>query len=130
MKVLRGLGLAGLAFLGAFALHIVGGASGQRWLFAIAVGLIYLFAAAFPVVALLFAGRVSRLERAIILNAGIVIGIALLGAALWAANGRSFAWWTTPAAIVGTFATSAIALRQTRRFRRPRSGSRELGRAA
>ncbi len=116
MGAVRGLGLAGLAFVGAFALHIVGGATDQRWLFAIAVALIYLTAAAFPVAALLLAGRVGALERTIILTAGIVIGAVLVGAALWAANGRSLAWWTAPAALVITFATSSLARRALRRF--------------
>ncbi|MFN0148467.1 MAG: hypothetical protein ACKVT1_18345 [Dehalococcoidia bacterium] len=99
MAVARGLTLAFGAFAAAFALHIVGGASDQRWLFALAVALIYVTAVAFPTIAMVCAGEVRAGGRRALLSLGGVAGIGLTGAALWAANGRSFAWWTLPAAL-------------------------------
>ena len=56
MKAAIGLTGAFGLFAAAFALHIVGGASGQRWLFAIAVALIYLTATGFAAISLAIAG--------------------------------------------------------------------------
>ena len=106
MAPLRGLLLASGAFAAAFALHIVGGATGQGWLFAVAVALIFALATGFPIVALLCAGRLTAGERNLVLNAGFVAGVALTAAALWAANGRAFAWWTFPAALLAVFGVS------------------------
>jgi hypothetical protein len=115
MASIRGLGLAGAAFLGAFALHIAGGATDQRWLFALAVALIYASAASFPTLALVLAGPATPAQRNIILNLGSMLGVAFTAGALWAANGRAFAWWTVPAALVLVFGVN-LALRY--RFRR------------
>ena len=98
MNIARGIVLAFGAFVASFALHIVGGASGQGWLFNLAVGLIFLTAAGFPAVAWLLAGRPTGQGRNLVLNIGFVAGTVLTASALWAANGRSVAWWELPAA--------------------------------
>ena len=108
MVALRGLMLAFGLFALSFALHIVGGASGQEWLFNLAVVLIFGTAVAFPAVALLFAGRPSGVMRNATLNLGFVIGTALTASAFWAANGRSFAWWEIPLAAAAVLGTSAV----------------------
>lgn len=91
----RGLALTFVCFAAAFALHIVGGATGQGWLFAIAVALIFVFAAGFSGFALWMAGLARAGTRAAQATdlAGGVIGSALLVGAFWAANGRAFAPW-------------------------------------
>ncbi len=106
MNVARGLVLAFGVFAASFALHIVGGASGQDWLFNLAVALIFLTATAFPVIALLFAGSPRGAARNLVLNAGFVIGTALTASAFWAANGRGFAWWEVPAAAASVLVVS------------------------
>lgn len=95
MRAVRGLVIAFALFAASFALHIVGGATGARWLFAIAVGLIYLTATGFPAIALIAGGlRTGRgREPQFTLGAGAVAGLVLTVSALWAANGRAFAWW-------------------------------------
>jgi hypothetical protein len=100
MAALRGLGLAFALFAGAFVLHIIGGATGQRWLFAIAVALIFVTATGFPAMALWLSGlqHERNMEGRFTLVAGWTIGVALTVAALWAANGRAFAWWQFPLA--------------------------------
>jgi uncharacterized membrane protein len=109
MRVLRGLFLAFAFFAASFALHIVGGATDQGWLFAIAVVLIYLTATGFPMVALFAAGRpISEGERTITLSVGAIAGVAFTTGAYWAANGRSFAWWEIPAAVVSVAVVSAL----------------------
>ncbi len=50
-------------FAASFALHIVGGATDQGWLFAIAVGLIFLTATGFPAIALVLSGELFRQPR-------------------------------------------------------------------
>lgn len=102
-------------FAVSFALHIVGGASDQGWLFAIAVALIYVTAAGFPAIASRIAGQAD----VVTLVGGAVIGVALTSGALWAANGRAWAWWTVPLAVVLTAATSAVLWRVQWRRRRP-----------
>lgn len=105
------LGLAGAAafFAVSFALHIVGGSTGQGWLFAIAVALIYVSASGFGVFAWMLAG--SRSGDRLTLGIGALAGVVLTTSALWAANGRSFAWWEPPLAAVITLASSAVLLR-------------------
>lgn len=122
MASARGLVLAFGAFAAAFALHIAGGASGQRWLFAIAVALIYATATAFPTLALVLAGRATSRERDLILYGGGAIGSGLTAAALWAANGRALAWWTFPGAL-GLVVVVNLLLRLAfgRRLERPRA---------
>ena len=109
MNVARGLVLAFGVFAASFALHIVGGASGQDWLFNIAVALIFLTPTAFPVIALLFAGSPRGAARNLVLNSGFVIATGLTASAFWAANGRTFAWWEVPAAAAAVLVVSAVA---------------------
>ncbi len=100
MATARGLVGAFGCFLAAFILHIVGSATGQRWLFALAVALIFVTATAFPVVALVFAGRQSPRGRARTVSLGLVTGTVLTASALWAPNDRSITWWVVPVAVV------------------------------
>lgn len=110
VRTLRALGVASGCFLSSFALHILGGATGQDWLFAIAVALIFLTAAGFPAIALVAAGArtVGDAPRAFAL--ACAAGLALTTSALWAANGRAIAWWTLPAAaaLVALATTAAL----------------------
>lgn len=101
MKAAIGLAGAFGLFGSAFALHIVGGASGQRWLFAIAVALIYLTATGFAAISLAIAGfdRQSLAGRRQ-LAVGTVPAVVFTSAALWAANGRAFAAWNPPLTVV------------------------------
>ncbi len=119
MNAARALVLAFVIFAAAFALHIVGGATDQGWLFAIAVGLIYLTATGYPAIAawLLERGDPSVRERQFTLAAGAVAGVILTASALRAANDRTFAWWQPPLAVVlVTISTAAIlALMRARR---------------
>ncbi len=123
MRSLRGLALTFGIFMASFALHIVGGATGQGWLFAVAVVLIFISATGFPVIAMFAAGHTdlqappARLTGAI----GAVTGYALTVGALWAANGRAFAWWEFPLAMVLVFAVSAALLTAWRTLSNPRS---------
>ncbi|MBI5949639.1 MAG: hypothetical protein HY875_15975 [Chloroflexi bacterium] len=121
MHAARALVLAFVIFAAAFALHIVGGATDQGWLFAIAVGLIYLTATGYPAIAawLLDRGDPSLRERQFTLAAGAVIAIILTTSALRAANDRTFAWWQAPLALVlVTVSTAAIlGVRRARRSR-------------
>jgi hypothetical protein len=86
-------------FAASFGLHIVGGATGQGWLFAIAVALIYVSATGFAGIAAWLSGR-SRATGDLVLFGWGIAGVAFTTGALWAANGRAFAWWEVPAAIV------------------------------
>jgi hypothetical protein len=112
MRIARGLAIAFGIFAAAFALHIVGGATDQGWLFAIAVALIFVSAVGFPVIAVAAGGfddvqsQPARLTAAL----GAVAGFVFTTAALWAANGRAFAWWEYPAAMALVFGGSGIIL--------------------
>jgi len=112
MAVARGTILAFGLFAASFALHIVGGATGQGWLFAIAVGLIYLSATGFPAIAMMLGGfrnletQPARLTGAI----GAVGGYVFTTGALWATNGRAFAWWEFPLATVLVLVSSVVFL--------------------
>lgn len=96
MQIARGLGLTFAAFAAAFALHVVGGATDQAWLFAIAVGLIYLTATGFPAIALWLSGLKYRSGRdsEVVYRVGVLAGMGLTLGALWATNDRSFGTWT------------------------------------
>lgn len=98
MVVAKGTILAFGLFLPSFALHIVAGATGQGWLFAMAVGLIYLTAMGCPAIALILAGFRNTASPLARLTAGIGAagGYAFTIGALWATNGRAFAWWEFP----------------------------------
>lgn len=117
MQSARGLGIAFAFFAGSFALHIVGGASNQRWLFAVAVGLIYLTATGFPAIAVVASGlaRSQRLQMKMVLGLGAIAGVGFTIGALWAANGRAFAWWQFVLGPVLVLVTSAAVL-ASRRF--------------
>jgi hypothetical protein len=93
LNATRGLVLAFAAFAASFVLHIIGGAMDQGWLFAVAVALVFIIAAGFPVVALLLGRPATAQARNVTIVAGSLIGLALTAATLWAANDRSFAWW-------------------------------------
>ena len=117
MRAVRGLAIALALFVAAFALYIVGGASDQGWLFAIAVGLIYVTATGFPAIALIASGLTLRdeSELKVLLGIGAVAGLIFTIGALWAANGRAFAWWQFvlgPALVVIT----SVVLLAWRRF--------------
>jgi len=111
MAPVKGNVIAFGLFAAAFALHIVGGATDQAWLFAIAVALIGVLAVAFPLVAAAAGRPASRTERLTTLAMGTVIGIVLSTSALWAANGRSMAWWQAPVAIVSVLAVLIAGLK-------------------
>lgn len=91
----KGIVVTFILFAGAFALHVVGGATDQDWLFAIAVGLIYLIATGYSGFALLIAGLARSGTRTANFTdlIGGVIGSLLTIGALWATNDRSFAGW-------------------------------------
>ena len=122
MTAVRGLTLAFVLFATSFALHIVAGATNQGWLFALAVVLIYASAAAFPWFATLFAGRRSIPVTVV----GSVAGVAFSFGALWATNGRTFAWWEIPLAAVLVVVTNAAAFRL---FGEPAAAERRPARA-
>ncbi|MGE3073269.1 MAG: hypothetical protein AB7N24_04190 [Dehalococcoidia bacterium] len=109
-RSLFGLVAAFVLFAAAFALHIVGGATDQGWLFAIAVALIFITATGFPAIALLLSGElfgsVSAARKTLVL--GFLIGTGLTLGALWAANDRSFAAWEFPVAPALVIVVSAI----------------------
>ena len=98
LSVVRGLGVALGLFLASFALHIVGGATDQSWLFAIAVALIFVTATGFPVIAMWASGlgELQSLPARVVGGVGAAAGFGFTVAALWAANGRAFAWWEFP----------------------------------
>ncbi len=112
MAVARGTILAFCIFAASFALHIVGGATDQGWLFAVAVGLIYLSATGFPAIAVALGGfrslesRPARLTGAI----GAAGGYVFTMGALWATNGRAFAWWEFPLAAALVLVSSGLML--------------------
>lgn len=88
-------------FAAAFALHIVGGATDQGWLFITAVALIFTLATGFPAFMHAFAGRRARSRNGRSLwIVGGVTGVVLTSSALWAGDDRSFALWQPPVAIV------------------------------
>ena len=103
MAVVWGLLIAFGLFAAGFALHIVGGATDQWWLFGIAVVWIFLTATGYPAIAA-HASGVRPGTRAFwtVVGVGGVIGYALTMGALWAANDRSFAasQWPLAAALV------------------------------
>ncbi len=117
MNVARGLALAFALFAAAFALHIVGGATDQGWLFATAVVLIFATAVLFPAIAFVLAGKPAGRATIVTVATGALIGVALTASALWAANGRAMAWWTLPAAtaMVATVNAAAWAVANRRK---------------
>ena len=131
MRALRGLTIAFAFFAGSFALHIVGGATDQGWLFAIAVGLIYIAATGFPAIALLISGlHMNRdWQPRLTLTLGAVAGMGFTLGALWATNGRAFAWWEFPLAPLLVGASSALLMAIYRRSGRPAARSHAKARA-
>jgi hypothetical protein len=129
MRAVRGLGFAFGGFAASFALHIIGGATDQGWLFVVAVALIFVTATGFPVIAALCAGFTNSQTRearvTIVIGAGAGYGFTV--AALWAANGRAFAWWEYPATMGLMLVISATLLlmwhgTQARKRRQPAIG--------
>src|SRR3989304_3857156 len=114
LDALRGTAVATTLFAASFVLHIVGGATDQDWLFAIAVVLIYLTATGFAALAALAAGRAWR-GGDLVFIAWAAIGAFFTGGALWAANGRAFAWWEVPAALALEVAASGLVFLAARR---------------
>lgn len=99
--MIRGFVLAFGLFAAFFALHIVGGATDQGWLFITAVTLIFGSAAGFPAIMHAFASRKARAKQGRMLwIVGGIAGVVLTASALWAANDRTVAWWLVPAAAV------------------------------
>ncbi|GBD24646.1 hypothetical protein HRbin29_02328 [bacterium HR29] len=98
------------AFAFAFALHMAAGAAGLDWLFAAAVGLIYLSAASLPAVAWMLGGRRRRSPVWWVLHTGLALVFA--GGALWASAGRELEWWVPPgaASLVAAGTLSAVLL--------------------
>ena len=90
MRSARGIVFALLLFLAAFALHIVGGATDQDWLFAIAVVLIFVVASSFAFIAALLEGTPLREAKRPFFVTSIAIALVLTEATLWAA--RFGAW--------------------------------------
>ena len=109
-RVAKGLLLTFLCFAAAFLLHIVAGATDQGWLFAIAVGLIFVIATGYSGFALWFAGLAYGGNRAASLTdlLGGVAGSALTIGALWAANDRAFEVWHFAAAPLMEAVVSAM----------------------
>ncbi|MCC7366582.1 MAG: hypothetical protein IT303_19650 [Dehalococcoidia bacterium] len=125
MAAIRGLTLAFGLFAGSFALHIVGGATDQGWLFAIAVAIIFVSATGFPALAVFFAGpRLSPAATRPVLAIGALAGLVFTAGALWAANERAFAAWhivAVPALVTGVSLT-LLAARELLRRTTPRKG--------
>ena len=109
-RVAKGLILTFACFAAAFVLHIVAGATDQDWLFAIAVGLIFLIATGYSGFALWFAGLAygGNRQASITDLLGGIAGSALTIGALWAANDRAFEVWHFAAAPLMESAVSAV----------------------
>jgi uncharacterized membrane protein YeaQ/YmgE (transglycosylase-associated protein family) len=110
VAALRGNVLAFGLFAAFFALHIVGGATDQGWLFAIAVALIAATAVGFPWLAAKFGRAAAASDRKLTVALGAVIGAALTAGVFWAANDRSWAIWHVPAAAAIALAVAAFTL--------------------
>lgn len=109
---MRGVVVALAIFVASFALHVVGGATDQGWLFAIAVALIFVSATGFPVIAA-WAGGFDELRSVEARTTGAIGAAAGYGftvGALWASNGRAFAWWEFPLAAVLVVVGSTVLL--------------------
>ena len=120
MAIARGLIGAFGFFAASFALHIAGGATEQDWLFAAAVGLIYVAATGFPAFAMLLSGAApGSASRRAAFVAGVPAGVALTASALWAANDRAFAWWHAPLAPALVAGTTGVVLAMLARLPRP-----------
>ena len=130
MKVLRGLVLAFGLFAAAFALHVVGGATDQGWLFATAVVLIFASAVLFPAIAFLLARSPSGDERRVTAALGGLAGIVLTASALWAANDRSMAWWTVPVAAIAVAGVNGVAWAVLNRRKRTADAQRPVSASA
>jgi hypothetical protein len=117
IPAVRGLVGAFALFAAAFVLHIIGGATDQGWLFALAVALIYLFATGFPVVAVVIGRPRPGLPVRVTVTLGAIAGVALTAGALWAANDRAWAWWHIPLAPALVAITSVALWRVAGRLR-------------
>jgi hypothetical protein len=112
LAALRGNGIGLGLFAAFFALHIVGGATDQAWLFAIAVVLIAATAILFPASAVYLGRARDRREIAWTAAVGGVIGAALLAGVFWAANDRAWEWWHVPAAGAISLVVAGLARRE------------------
>jgi hypothetical protein len=111
MAALRGNLLAFLLFAAFFALHVVAGAADMGWLFAVAVVLIALAAAGFPLLAVLAGRPRGGTDRWLTVVPAALIGAGLTAGVFWAANDRAWAWWHWPAAIAIAAGAGAWTLR-------------------
>lgn len=97
-------------FAAAFALHVIAGAAELEWLFAMAVVLIYLFASSLPTISWLLGGCQPRPYSWWALH--VALALVFSGGALWAAAGRTLAWWVPLGAaalvVVGTASTYTV----------------------
>ncbi|MFN0096889.1 MAG: hypothetical protein ACKVVT_19185 [Dehalococcoidia bacterium] len=109
IAVVRGNLVAFGMFATAFALHIVGGATDQGWLFTFAVVVIFWTAIDFPTLAVGFSGAAGNAGRLRVLIPGALIGVALTSGALWAAADRTWQLWTIPVAIALVAGTYLVA---------------------
>lgn len=123
IAVARGLLGAFTLFAAAFALHVVGGATDQGWLFALAVALIYLVATGFPVIAVAIGRPRPGLPVQATLALGAIAGVALTAGALWAANDRAWAWWHIPLAPALAAFSSLVLWRAAGKLRLLRSAA-------
>ena len=125
MRFIRGFGIAFGVFAASFALHIVGGATNQGWLFGTAVALIFVSATGFPIIAWLAAG--ARPNDRVLVATGMAAGFGLTLSALWAANDRSFAGWQFPLGVALVLTTSALLYGMVMMWRNWRSGGNWKG---
>jgi hypothetical protein len=118
------LGLVGALalFFASFALHIVGGATDQGWLLAIAVALILFFAIAYVWVATLLSRTRLRDSHQNFLIAAFAIAMTLTEATLWAASDRSYQLWHILAAPTLIIAATGILARVEITVRLRRAG--------
>jgi len=112
LQAIRGIAVMLGLFAAAFALHIVGGATDQAWLFAIAVTLIFVIATGFPAFALWAGGLAYQANEVAksTFSFGVIIGTGLTLGALWATNDREFAGWHFPVSLILVAIVSAIVL--------------------
>ncbi len=114
--MIRGFAIAAGFFAGSFALHIVGAASNEAWLFILAVALIFISATGFPAIMHATAGQKARAHHGRTMwIIGSFAGISLTASALWAVNERVVAWWQVPVAAAAVAIVSSalwVVLRQ------------------
>ncbi len=112
IQAAKGIGITLAAFALAFGLHIIGAATNQGWLFAVAVGLIFAISTGFPAIALWVSGLAYKGSEAaqFTYRFGVIIGTGLTLGALWATNDRAFTAWHFPVSILSVAVVSAFVL--------------------